>query len=87
MRERRRTFNVGSCPACGSGRIFVSHTERPIRRLKCRICGHKWKTLEIIDQGPQWLENFLSYMLSEGRLSEYLDVYPQISSIIARSGK
>jgi hypothetical protein len=85
--KERRIFNMGLCPCCASGRIWVTHTIKPRRRLACKICGHRWETLELLVSEPGWLEGALGYLLSEGRLAEYLDVLPYLSAIIARSIK
>lgn len=37
-----RTF----CPRCSSAQTPVVHTERPIRRHKCRNCGYQFKSYE-----------------------------------------
>jgi hypothetical protein len=69
----RRIFATGSCPDCGSGKINVVRTERPRRRVKCRVCGSRWWTLELVeDFQPGWLEEFLETLLAEGRLVELL---------------
>jgi hypothetical protein len=66
---------------------MVTHSEKPRRRYKCRVCLSRWECLEIIDGEPDWLENVLGHLLSEGRLEAYFDRLPHISALIATSGK
>ena len=39
-------FYVVACPACESTDTRVTSTQRPIRRHKCRKCGHPFKSVE-----------------------------------------
>jgi len=68
--SRRQTLNVGVCPFCASGRIYVTSTCKPRRFFKCKVCKKSWKCLEIIER-PFWLSDVLVELLAEGRLNEY----------------
>lgn len=68
MLPERKVFNIGSCPFCGSGKIRVSHTMRPNRRLRCLVCGRHWKTVEFIES-ETWLPALLESYLSQGRFA------------------
>ena len=39
-------YFVVTCPACESTDTRVTSTQRPIRRHKCRKCGHPFKSVE-----------------------------------------
>ena len=62
---------MGSCVHCGSGKIRVVSTIRPWRYVACKVCGYRWKTLEVVT-GPFWLTDCLYELLSdETLLREY----------------
>lgn len=68
MIDERKYFNMGICPACRSGRIKVTSTTKPRRRLKCMVCGQRWQTLEIVE-GPDWVKGVFEILLIQGRLT------------------
>lgn len=39
-------YQILCCPACGSEKVRVTKTERPVRHHKCRDCGECFKTVE-----------------------------------------
>ena len=39
-------YHLVACPACGSTDTRVTSTARPVRRHKCRQCGHPFKSVE-----------------------------------------
>lgn len=65
----RRLFGLGVCPSCGSGRISVRRTVKPYRRVKCRVCGHQWDTIELII-GQHWLIKLLDEALRQGLFAQ-----------------
>ena len=67
---KRKLFQVGNCPACGSGRLKVISVTRPRRYIKCLVCDCHFKTLEIIEK-PYWPSEVLAELLGLGYLSEY----------------
>lgn len=70
MDLERAFFNTGLCPFCGSTRILVTHTDKPRRRLRCRICQKRWGSLEIIETADgAWLPGVIAILLSQGRLA------------------
>ena len=40
------TYHLVSCPKCDSTDTRITKTARPIRRHKCRACGHPFKSVE-----------------------------------------
>ena len=46
----RKHYHTGSCPICGSGKLRTIKTQRPQRRIRCMVCGHRFWTVEIIIQ-------------------------------------
>lgn len=44
----RRIFSLGVCPDCGSAMVKVTRTLKPERHLVCKVCQHRWKTIELI---------------------------------------
>ena len=39
-------WHVIKCPECGSTKVPVQHTNRPIRYHKCADCGETFKSVE-----------------------------------------
>lgn len=39
-------YQVLLCPACGSEKVRVTSTQRPVRHHKCKECDHTFKTVE-----------------------------------------
>jgi len=39
-------YQIVRCPKCGSDRTRITSTTRPIRRHKCKDCGHPFKSVE-----------------------------------------
>lgn len=64
--DRLKLLNMGLCPECGSTRIYVTSTDRPYRRFKCKVCDHRWKTIELIVQSQNFskLTDLLSAFVS-----------------------
>jgi len=44
--DRGVVYHVLRCPLCGSDQVRITHTARPVRRHKCRACGHAFKSVE-----------------------------------------
>lgn len=58
-REHYRILNDGYCPFCGSQFIHVLTTDKPARRLHCKICDRQWMTLEANLCHPGWLNDLI----------------------------
>jgi len=65
----KQFFNIGLCVACGSGRIKVLQTVRPRRKLQCKVCGHKWETIEIVAQPADTDRLLWAELLRQGHIS------------------
>jgi hypothetical protein len=61
----------------------VVATEKPNRRLKCKICLAQWRTLEIIDR-EDWLPCVLRSMLVSGELESFLEKRPGALDAVMR---
>ncbi len=44
------TYPVKACPECGSDRVLVTSTRRPIRHHKCPTCGLRFKSIEPVTE-------------------------------------
>lgn len=44
--QRVAEYHVTKCPYCGSKRVPVQHTDRPVRFHKCADCGRTFKSVE-----------------------------------------
>ena len=40
------TYHVLRCPDCGSDKVVVTKTVRPVRYHKCQACFHNFKSVE-----------------------------------------
>jgi uncharacterized protein (DUF983 family) len=85
MVVERQLFNLGCCPTCGSGRIRITHVEKPRRRVRCKVCGRRWVCLEIIEAPDgKWVIPVLVELLTQGRLAALpSSVRSKLLSIIA----
>ena len=77
----RHFFAVGVCPKCSAGRIKVTSTNRPYRHHACLVCGHRWKSLEVVISENNWLPGILIELLQRGELAGYRGVLPEIIAI------
>ena len=39
-------YQILLCPKCGSEKLKITSTQRPLRRHLCKDCGHRFKTIE-----------------------------------------
>jgi hypothetical protein len=66
----KKVFSTGSCVFCGAGKIFVSSSQKPFRYFKCRVCGGRFKTLEIV-LSEFWLSGCITELMENGWFQEY----------------
>lgn len=73
----------GLCPKCRSGRVGVVQTDRPRRRLKCKVCGFSWATREVNEGKGPWLADLVRELLITGELAgaEYDPYRPHLMQI------
>ena len=77
----------GTCPFCGSSKIGVLKTQRPFRRLHCRVCGRRWKTVELVYcERDDWLGPALRTLLGRGFLARYLGKLEHLIGLSDKTG-
>ena len=81
----RKIFNTGSCPACGSGRVYVASSPKPYRHFRCKICNKRWKTIEIIVDQPEWLLDLVRESLISGQFSSLRSKIVHLLEVVAAS--